>query len=66
MVKLYFSDAQLRAAHSLVSDGIWPINTLMYVLLTYKDGKSQIKNEGTRVVTTLYSYILDAQVQLTL
>ena len=25
-----------------------------------------MKNEGARVVTTLYSYILDAQVQLTL
>ena len=28
--------------------------------------KTKIKNEGTRVVTTLYNYILDAQVQLTL
>ena len=35
----------------------------MYVLITYKDEK---KNEGARVITTLYSYILDAQVQLTL
>ena len=28
--------------------------------------KNQMKKEGARVVTTLYSYILDAQVQLTL
>ena len=38
----------------------------MYVLITYKDEKNQMKKEGARVVTTLYSYILDAQVQLTL
>ena len=28
--------------------------------------KNQKKNEGARVVKTLYSYIFDAQVQLTL
>ena len=28
--------------------------------------KNQMKNEGARVVKTLYSYILDAQVQITL
>ena len=38
----------------------------MYALVTYKDEENQKKNEGTRVVTTLYSYILDAQGQLTL
>ena len=38
----------------------------MYVLVTYKDEENQMKNEGARVVTTLYSYILDAQWQLTL
>ena len=37
----------------------------MYVLVTYKDEDNQMKNEGSRVVTTLYSYILDAQGQLT-
>ena len=38
----------------------------MYVLVTYKNEcKDQIKNEGARVVTTIYSYILDIQVQLT-
>ena len=33
----------------------------MYVLVTYRDEENQMKNEGARVVTTLYSYILDAQ-----
>ena len=30
------------------------------------DEKNQMKDEGPRVVTTFYSYILDTQVQLTL
>ena len=56
-MKVYFSDTQLRAAKSLVSDGLWPINTFMYVLLPYKDVASKneedsIENEGARVVTT--------------
>ena len=38
----------------------------MYVLVTYRDEENQMKNEGARVVKTLYSYILDAQRQLTL
>ena len=38
----------------------------MYVLVTYRDEENQMKNEGVRVGTTLYSYILDAQGQLTL
>ena len=38
----------------------------MYVLVIYKDEENQMINEGTRVVTTLYSNILDAQGQLTL
>ena len=38
----------------------------MYILVIYKDEENQLKNEGARVVTTLYSYILDAQRQLTL
>ena len=38
----------------------------MYVLLTYRDEEHQMKNKGAGVVTTLYSYILDAQGQLTL
>ena len=58
------------AATFLVSDGIWPklklIHTFMYFLVTYKDEENQLKNECARVVTTLYSYILDTQGQLTL
>ena len=38
----------------------------MFVLVTYKNEEIQMKNEGANVVTTLYSYILDAQGQLTL
>ena len=38
----------------------------MYVLVAYIDEENQMKNEGARVVTTLYSYILDAQGKLTL
>ena len=38
----------------------------MYVLVTYRNEENQMKNEGARVVTTLYSYILDAQMQLAL
>ena len=32
----------------------------MYVLVTYEDEENQTKNQGARVVTTLYSFILDA------
>ena len=50
-----------RAANSVVSDGIWPICKLiyafMYVLVTYKDEENQMKNEGARVVTTIYLVI---------
>ena len=38
----------------------------MYVLVTYRDEENQMKNEGAIEVTTLYSYVLDAQGQLTL
>ena len=37
MVKVYFSDA-----NAVDSDGIWPIHTLMYFLITYKDEKNQM------------------------
>ena len=33
----------------------------MYVLVTYRDEENQMKYEGARVVTTLYSYISNAQ-----
>ena len=36
----------------------------MHVLVTYKNEDDQMKNEGARVIT-LYSYILDVQLQLT-
>ena len=59
-----------RATNFVVSDGIFPkfklIHTFMNVLVTDKDEENQMKNEGSRVVTTLYSYILDAKGQLTL
>ena len=38
----------------------------MDVLVTYKYEEDPIKNEGTRVVTTLYSNFSDTQVQITL
>ena len=38
----------------------------MYVLVTYGDEENQMKSEGARVVTTLCSFILDAQGQITL
>ena len=33
----------------------------MYVLVTYKNEKDWLKNESTRVVKILYSFILDTQ-----
>ena len=38
----------------------------MDVLITCKNEEDQIKNEGARVVTTLYSNFSDAQGQITL
>ena len=38
----------------------------MYVLVTYKNETDQMKNEWTRMVKTLESYILDTQGQLTI
>ena len=65
-----------KPGESVVSDTqgqltpIWPkfklIHTFMYVLVTYRDEENVMKNEAARVVTTLYSYILEAQGQLTL
>ena len=50
-----------RAAYSIVSDGICPkfklIHTFIYVLVIYKNEENQMKNEGSRVVITLYSYV---------
>ena len=38
----------------------------MYILVTCKYREDPIKNEGTRVVTTLYRNFSDAQGQITL
>ena len=59
-----------KESNQTIKNGIWPkfklIHTFMYVLVTYRDEENQMKNEGDRAVTTLYSFILDAQGQLTL
>ena len=56
--------------NSEVSDGILLkfklIQALLVVLIVSKNEEDPFKIESTRAVTTLYSYILDAQVQLTL
>ena len=65
---LYFS-RHPRAANSAVLGPIWPIFELvrdvMDVLITCKYEEDPIKNEGARVVTTLYVNILDAKGQIT-
>ena len=59
-----------RAANSAVLGPIWLnfelVRDVMYVLVTCKYEEDPIKNEGTRVVTTLYSNFSDAQGQITL
>ena len=59
-----------RAANSAVLNPIWPnfklFRDVMDVLATCKYEEDPIKNEGARVVTTLYSYFSDAQGQITL
>ena len=59
-----------RAANSAVLGPIWPnfelVRDLMDVLITCKYEEDPIKNEGARVVTTLYINISDAQGQITL
>ena len=60
-----------KAANSPVRSQIWLkfelIRTLIIVLVTGKKKVDPIKNEGARVLTSLYMYIdfLDAQGQLT-
>ena len=58
-----------RAANSAVLGPIWPIFELvrdvMDVLVTCKYEEYPIKNEGAKVVTTLYINILDAKGQIT-
>ena len=59
-----------RAANSTVQGPIWlnfkPIRDLMVVLVTCKNEEDPIKNEGARVVTTLFIDFSEAQGQLTL
>ena len=59
-----------RAANSAVLGPIWPhfelVRDVMDVLVTCKYEEDPIKNEGARVVTTLYSNFSDAQGQTTL
>ena len=59
-----------RAANSAVLGPIWPnfelVRDLMDVLITCKYEEDPIKNEGARVVTTLYINISDVQGQITL
>ena len=59
-----------RAAYSAVLGPIWQnfelVRDVMDVLLTCKYEEDPIKNEGARVLTTLYSNFSDAQGQITL
>ena len=58
------------AANSAVLCPIWPnfelVRDVMDVLITCKYEKDPIKNEGARVLTTLYINFSDAQGQITL
>ena len=58
-----------RAGNSEVPDWILlnfqPIRDIMDLLVACKNEKDPIKNEGARVVTTLFIYFSDAQGQLT-
>ena len=59
-----FPDAQGQLTpQSLVRSG--PISNVMDVFVTYKKEEDPIKNEGTRVFTTLYINYSDAQGQIT-
>ena len=59
-----------RAANSAVLGSIWPnfelVRDVKVVLATYKNEEDLIKNEGARVLTTLYINFSDAQGQITL
>ena len=59
-----------RAANSTVLGPIWPkfklVRDVIDVLVSCKYEEDLIKNEGARVVTTLYSNFSDAQGQITL
>ena len=62
-----FPDAQGQLTpQSLVRSGRFSNSSEMNVLVTCKYEEDPIKNEGARVVTTLYSNFSDAQGQITL
>ena len=60
----------LVAANSAVLGSICPnyevVRDVKIVLVTYKNEEDLIKNEGARVLTTLYINFSDAQGQITL
>ena len=66
----FFQTLKGKAAFSAVLGMIWPnfllVRDVMDVLVTCKYEEDPIKNEGARVVTTLYSHFSDAQGQITL
>ena len=57
------------AANSAVHGRIWPnfelIRDFIVVLVTSKNEEDPVKNEGTRMLTTLYIDFSDAKGQLT-
>ena len=59
-----------RAANSAVLGPIWPnfepVHDVMVVLVTCKNEEDLIKNEGARLLTTLYINFSGAQGQITL
>ena len=59
-----------RAANSAFLGPIWPnfklVRDVKVVLVTSKNEEDPIKNEGARVLTTLYINFSDAQGQITL
>ena len=71
LTRLYvgFFFRRSRAANSEVSGGILPkfklIQALIVVLVTCKNEEDPIKNEGTRVLTSLLFDFSDTQWQLT-
>ena len=70
-LKVYGDFSRLsRAANSAVLGPIWSnfelVQHVMVVLVTCKNEEDPIKNEGAKVLTTLYIYFSDAQGQITL
>ena len=55
----FFSNAQGRAANSVVGGPIWPkfelIQDIMHVLITCKFEKDRINSNGEKVVTQIFT-----------